>query len=196
MLCLAPACRSARWAETNPATRLWIEGPVRWLIQPDEVKEFRGLRNSRDSLEFIERFWRRRDPTPGDADNPYRSAFFERSIAADRLYGEGNKRGSLTDRGRVLILFGPPPILRYQQQAVPSLEPNRGQGGKKTRWMSQEVWAYRSGDLPQGLGGLLPEGETASEVTFVFASEARHTYLVGGDKYCELAARAAVVNPD
>jgi GWxTD domain-containing protein len=194
LVALAASCSGARGARVSAGARLWLEGPVRWLLTPEETRDFRGLTTHRQVLEFIEAFWRRRDPTPEDPDNPFRLAFVERSAAADRLYAEGARRGSLTDRGRVLILFGPPSILRYRQKAVPVLAPDRPRGktAAATRWMTQEVWAYLPEDLPASFLELLPEEESRSELAFVFAAEARRTYLLEGVRYCELAAAALV----
>ena len=176
----------------DAAARVFVEGPARWLMMPEEEKEARSLRDNREALLFIEGFWKRRDPTPRDPENPVRTAFHERSMAADRLYGEGNRRGSLTDRGHVLMLFGPPSTLRYQQQAVPTLKPDpqRGTAEPATRWMTQETWVYEPADWPAGFAELLPEDERRNPVSFVFAAEARRSYLLSGERYLALAARA------
>jgi GWxTD domain-containing protein len=192
-LCLG--CQSSGAARLGAGARLWFEGPVRWLMLPEEAKQFKQLRTSREAQEFIEVFWRRRDPTPGAPDNPFRTAFLERSQAADRLYSEAGRRGSLTDRGRALILLGPPSILRYEQKAVPLLQPEavRGRSETRSRWMTQEVWAYLPEDLSPALVELLSPEQRGDEIALVFAAEARRTYLLEGEKLCELAARAAVL---
>lgn len=191
---LALGCQGAGSARPSAGARLWLEGPVKWLMLPEEVKEFRKLRHPAAVAEHIEEFWRRRDPTPGDGENPFRTTFLERSEAADRLYGGEGSRGSLTDRGRALILLGPPTVLRYRQVPTPVLDPERPQPRQaRQRWMTQEVWAYLPEDLPPGLLELLPAAEAKGEVALVFAVEARRTYLLDGEKVCELAARAAIV---
>jgi GWxTD domain-containing protein len=192
-LCLG--CGSGGAGRVGAGPRLWFEGPVRWLMLPEEARRFKQLRTSGEAQEFIEAFWRRRDPTPEDPANPFRTAFLERSQAADRLYSEPGRRGSLTDRGRALILLGPPSILRYEQKAVPLLQPEgaRGRSEARSRWMTQEVWAYLPADLPPSLVELLPPEQRGGEVALVFAAEAKRTYLLSGEKLCELAARAAVV---
>jgi len=165
---------------------------------PEEEKAFLRLEDNREALEFIEIFWHRRDPTPGDPDNPFRAAFFERASAADQLYPEGSRRGSLTDRGRVLIRFGSPSILRYRQKAVPTLTPGRdrsGRAGSQTRWMTEEIWGYLTADLPPGVADLLPPGKRGEELTFVFVRERKQTYLLAGREYLDLAVRAALRSP-
>lgn len=194
---LLASCHGAGGPSVAGGARLWFEGPVRWLLTPEETREFRGLATNRETLQFIEEFWHRRDPTPGDPENPFRSAFLERAEAADRLYAEDGRRGGLTDRGRVLILFGSPSILRYRQRAVPALQPDRPRGRTEsaTRRITQEEWAYLPADLPPGLSELLSEEEREREIAFVFAVEVRHAYLLEGERYCELAAQAALRTP-
>jgi GWxTD domain-containing protein len=57
---------------------------------------------------FIAEFWRRRDPDPDTAENEFREQYEERVAEAARLFRNESKPGWLTDRGRILILFGPP----------------------------------------------------------------------------------------
>ncbi len=188
---LALACGSA---QTTPGLRVWLEGPVRWLMLPDEQRGFRGVANNPEALKRIDDFWRRRDPTPEDSDNPFRTAFQERTMAADRLYSEGTRRGSLTDRGRVLLLFGPPLALRFRQRAVPSLgaRDSKLRAGPHTRWLGEEIWGYALTDLSPPLADVLADSAREGQIEFVFANEGRHTHLVEGEAYCELAAKAMV----
>ena len=189
------------WASSNPrlhpGASVWFEGPVRWLMLPEELKDFRRLSGNDEALRFIEEFWRRRDPTPGDGENPFRTAFFERAGAADRLYQNEGVRGSLTDRGGVLVLFCSPSVLRYRQVSTPVLAPGKreGAGASRSRWLTQEIWSYRPEELPSGFDEQLEESERGREILFVFAAEARRTYLLEGENYLKIAARASVRRP-
>lgn len=177
-----------------PSARVFLEGPARWLMLPDEERQARNLDNGRDAIIYIERFWQRRDPTPGDPENPYRAAFFERSVAADRLYGEGNKRGSMTDRGHVLVLFGSPSGLKLDQQAVPAVEPDRNRRltATTTRFIGLETWIYNPDELPAGFVGLQEAEEQGKPVIFEFTTEGSHTRIQTGERYFDLAVLAAV----
>src|SRR3954449_1580217 len=111
---LTLGCQSAE--PRRPASGAGLdEGPTRWLMLPEEEKQYRRLRTSREVIDFVEAFWLRRDPDPETPSNEFAKEFYERVEAADRLYGEGGVRGSLTDRGRALVLLGPPPRMRYGQ---------------------------------------------------------------------------------
>lgn len=161
---------------------------------PEELRQFRRLRSTREAVAFIEGFWKRRDPDPNSPGNEYSRTFYERVEAADRLYPEGGTRGSLTDRGRALVLLGPPPVLRYSQRKVPAWDPGKpgAPPAVQTRTLSLESWVYSVTDLPQPLQQLVEEEDPRPEVVLVFVIDPRHSYLAEGEKYLELAVQAAV----
>jgi GWxTD domain-containing protein len=170
------------------------DGPTRWLMLPDEQRQARQLRSARETAEFTQAFWDRRDPDPTTPANELARAFYERVEAADRLYSEGGRRGSMTDRGRALILLGPPPVLRHSQKAVPTWDP-KGIGSRPaihTRYLALESWIYQPADLDPRIAALLQAEEPIPEVVLVFAVEPRQTYLLDGEKYLDLAVRAVV----
>ena len=191
---LAWGCGSA---ETKPPAGGGVgldDGPTRWLMLPDEQKQVRKLGSTREAVAFIEEFWRRRDPDPTLPGNEFSRAFYERVEAADRLYSEGGTRGSLTDRGRALILLGAPSTQRYGQKAVPTWDPGRP-GSRPTvqaRNIVVETWVYPLTDLPPELVKLVEDEAPVPEVILVFTVETRGTYLTEGEDYLELAVRAAV----
>ena len=87
----------------------WAEGPVRWIMTSDEKTRWAGLMLGADLQEFVDAFWDSRNPRPGTPDNPYKTAFERRVAFADAHFvvAEGT-RGSMTDRGMVFVLLGPP----------------------------------------------------------------------------------------
>lgn len=192
------ACRSVpvRSASTSTSTNGvgLDQGPTRWLMLPEEQRKYRRLRTTRETVDFIEAFWRRRDPDPNVPGNEFSKTFYERVEAADRLYTDGGTRGSLTDRGRALILLGPPTIQRYNQKNVPAWEPGKpgAPAAVQTRTLSLESWVYQEGEIPSSLRQNLEEDDASPEIVLVFAIDPRHTYLIEGEKYLEMAARATV----
>ena len=86
----------------------WAEGPVQFIMTPEESEAFSRLATPQSRAEFIETFWKARDPRPERHDNQVRNEFERRVAFADRRFGEAERRGSLTDRGMVFILLGPP----------------------------------------------------------------------------------------
>lgn len=192
---LSGGCSGGRYDSDLPGSaRSWVEGPVRWLILPDEARRFRRLDTSAEALAFIEQFWERRDPDPQTPGNPFAQQFFERVQSADLLYGGARRRGSLTDRGGATVLLGSPSVLRYTQQTAPTWEPGstRRRGGAGARRIRVEVWGYDAADLPPRLVELLEEKGIELPVELTFVEEADRTRLVDGDEVLEIAARAAL----
>lgn len=86
----------------------WAETPVGHLLSADERRDFSRLSDPVSRSEFITRFWKSRDPKPETADNEFREEFDKRVAFADSRFTQDETRGSLTDRGKVFILLGPP----------------------------------------------------------------------------------------
>ena len=86
----------------------WIDGPVRWLVTPDEKRAYADAVNPISRSELIANFWRVRDPRPDTPENEFREEFDKRAAFADARFAQDEVRGSLTDRGMVFILMGPP----------------------------------------------------------------------------------------
>lgn len=77
---------------------------VRYIITKDEKKNFLSIPHE-SRQDFIEEFWKRRDPVPETEENEFKIEYFKRIEEANRLFG---KDGWLQDRGMVYILLGPP----------------------------------------------------------------------------------------
>jgi GWxTD domain-containing protein len=93
-----------------------------FLLSPDAEKP-----------KFIEEFWARRNPDPSSGENTFKTEYLKRIEQARRMFpGEGIP-GWMTDRGRILVLFGPP--MDRDIRSLPDTS-NR----------CQEVWYY--GDFP------------------------------------------------
>src|SRR5262249_32512851 len=87
----------------------WGNGPVRWIMTADERKTWAALSSGADRAEFVEKFWESRNPDPGNPDNVFKTSFERRVAFADaRFVQDEAKRGSLTDRGMVFVIPGPP----------------------------------------------------------------------------------------
>jgi GWxTD domain-containing protein len=80
---------------------------VGYIITKEERKIFVELpADGRD--DFIAEFWERRDPDTDTAVNEYRLEYEDRVKKATLMFHGEGRPGWLTDRGRILILFGPP----------------------------------------------------------------------------------------
>lgn len=86
----------------------WADGPVRHLLTSEERRTFTQMYNPVSRSEFVTAFWRARDPRPETVENEFREEFEKRVAFADSHFTDDEVRGSLTDRGMVFVLLGPP----------------------------------------------------------------------------------------
>jgi len=86
----------------------WAAGPVSYLLTGEQKRDFGRLSDPVSRSEFITAFWRARDPRPETLENEARDEFERRVAFADARFAQEETRGSMTDRGMVFILLGPP----------------------------------------------------------------------------------------
>lgn len=126
----------------GPEYSHWLVGPVARMATPEEMEEFLALSGDFAAVDFIEAFWRRRDPDPDEPGNPLRRTFERRVREADRLYSEAGILGRRTPRGTVYVLYGEPESVEFD------IAPD---GGPPI-----EVWRYTE-EAPPGLDGSRPD---------------------------------------
>jgi GWxTD domain-containing protein len=85
----------------------WGAGPAQWIMTADEKRAWRRATTESARRQFIDLFWARRDPTPGTFRNEFRREFEARVAVADEQFAEKERRGALTERGRVYVVLGP-----------------------------------------------------------------------------------------
>jgi GWxTD domain-containing protein len=86
----------------------WASSPEAYFLTSEEKEEWHNL-SSRDSRhDFIERYWLKRDPTPGTGKNQFRDTVLGRIKVADARFSIGKLAGSRTNRGKVFIVLGTP----------------------------------------------------------------------------------------
>jgi GWxTD domain-containing protein len=93
--------------ELQSPYRRWLNGPVGYIITPQERAAFLKLTTDAEREQFIESFWERRNPNPGNAYNEYKEEFYRRVAYANEHFSSGIP-GWKTDRGRIYIMYGPP----------------------------------------------------------------------------------------
>jgi GWxTD domain-containing protein len=87
----------------------WLDEEVVYIIAPEERSAFQKLSTDKERDEFIEQFWRRRDPAPGTGRNKFQEEHYRRiAYANERFPTMSGKTGWRTDRGRIYIVDGPP----------------------------------------------------------------------------------------
>jgi len=88
--------------QRDPADPLWGDGPVRWLMTGPEAGSWKTLPDGNARIAFVETFWGKRDAA-------FRKEFERRVAFADaNLAVDAEQLGSLSDRGMVFVLLGPP----------------------------------------------------------------------------------------
>lgn len=86
----------------------WLEEEVRFLLNKDEEKAFKDLKNDEEREHFVEVFWVRRDPTPLTPANEFKDEYYKRLefVRSDKFpRGRGGLKSELA---RAFLLLGQP----------------------------------------------------------------------------------------
>ena len=128
----------------------------------EEKEQWGHLTDEAARRKFIDAFWAARDPEPSTKLNEARIELLQRIAFADVAFIEGpDERGSLSDRGRVFVLLGPPtrvsirPLTRNEAPWSPRRTIDSGN--------AIEQWTYFNEQLPKKL--------PHNEVVFRFVSD-------------------------
>jgi GWxTD domain-containing protein len=119
----------------------WMTDDVAYIITADEKKAYSKLTTDEERENFIENFWRRRDPDPDTEENEYREEYHERIAYANEKYASGIP-GWKTDRGRIYITFGKPDGVESHPSGGSYDRPSYEGGGSTTTYPF-ETWFYR-----------------------------------------------------
>jgi GWxTD domain-containing protein len=158
-------------------TAEWPTTAVQHLLTNADKREFGNLPDDASRREWVARFWKGLDPDPATSENEFQIEFYRRVQYADTNFSTETVRGSLSDRGRVLLVLGPPtyvgraPLLQsddimttlkttetvIQRSAsggaalvrVPST--NRGNVTPGDIEGDVEIWYYRIDNIPKGI---------------------------------------------
>jgi GWxTD domain-containing protein len=122
----------------------WLEEEVTALITAEEIQIFEELPSDKDRQVFKELFWARRDLNPMTPQNEFKEEFMSRVTAADGAFKERSARGSLTDRGKIFLILGPPT--------------RRGGGGREAGGLGPEGPAGAGSATPNPAEGEDPTG--------------------------------------
>jgi len=157
----------------------WGEGPdLQLLGTPDEKRSWTKLGDDDARRAFIESFWKHRDKTPETPENEYRKEFLRRAAFADETFHTAKSRGSLTDRGRVFVLVGPPRRIRQKPLTAKDGAFNRVGGAGATRNINASGPSNVSGSAREAMVNdlnqetVLPEPDLGGTVErWIFARE-------------------------
>lgn len=119
----------------------WMKKDVAYIITSEEKRAFKQLKTDEERENFIENFWRRRDPNPDTEENEYREEYYERIAYANENFASGIP-GWMTDRGRVYITWGKPDSVESHPSGGSYDRPSYEGGGTTTTYPF-EIWFYR-----------------------------------------------------
>jgi GWxTD domain-containing protein len=86
----------------------WASSPVKFILTPKDKEAFAKLGDEESRRDWVAAFWRGFDPDPLTPANEFQEEFFRRVQYADANFSTEQTKGSLSDRGMVFIVLGPP----------------------------------------------------------------------------------------
>lgn len=155
--------------QTEGADETWADGPARYLLTAEQRADYGRLSDAASRSTFVVEFWKAHDPHPETPENEFRIEFDRRIAFADARLGQNETRGSLTDRGMLFVLLGPPtwvgrkPLAVGEDTADPNgmsrygvFETNQALKGASSGAATAAILASMSGPA-----NTLPEAETS-----------------------------------
>ena len=157
------------FAQLSPQYTDWGKGPVQFIMTPAELAQWKNVKTDADASAFVDLFWARRDPTPATPRNEYKENFDSAVKYAEEHFTAGRTKGSLSDRGKVLILFGAPnlPIQSSRVGPTGGSGDDRGfgmneasasaSGSSATEKSAKQAWLWEGEPAQKNFGA--PKGE-------------------------------------
>jgi GWxTD domain-containing protein len=128
-------------AKESATQNSWLTEEVIYIITKEEKDAFLRLTTNEERDQFIEEFWRRRNPDPDSPDNAAREEHYRRIAYANDRFSSGIP-GWKTDRGHIYILWGPPDEIDSHAAGSTYDRPPE-QGGGSTTVYAFDIWRYR-----------------------------------------------------
>jgi GWxTD domain-containing protein len=110
LLFLLNGCSAARQRIVQDPYYESFYEKARLIMTREEIEIYKHLPDSRTRAEFIDEFWKKRDPVPETPENENKIEFERRIAYANRWFKENRAqgRGWDTPRGRILLQLGEP----------------------------------------------------------------------------------------
>ncbi len=195
IVCAVAIVASSAFAQLSAENREWAKSAVQYIMTPQEQQAWNQVKTDAEAKAFQDLFWARRDPSAGTPVNEYRAAFEQMAAYADEHFGEGRRKGSLTDRGRVLFLLGPPSHVERSGAGAVAMPGAAGSAAVTSDQPAPtQVWVYEAGKSPV-------LGDTPLRVTFTdqFSNNTWSLQRGGGVDLADLTHRnlaITVINPN
>ena len=127
--------------ELETPYKKWLDEEVPYIITSEERAAFKKLSTDDEREQFIENFWERRNPNPGNPENEFKEEYYRRIAYANEHFASGIQ-GWRTDRGRIYIMYGPADEVDSHPSGGSYLRPQE-EGGGETSTYPFEQWRYR-----------------------------------------------------
>ncbi len=112
---------------------------ARFIMSKEEIDIYKHLASKEDKLDFIEEFWKKRDPSPTTEQNENQEEFHKRIAYANKWFQEASKgRGWDSERGRILLQLGFPDRREFGELSSKDRQ-GRLTSSKRT---PMEIWKY------------------------------------------------------
>ena len=182
----------------------WATSPEAYFLTKEERAEWYRLGSRDDRASFKERYWLKRDPSPGSGKNEFQELVLSRIKTADLRFPIEKTPGSRTARGLVFIVLGTPAHAQDDLTARPAPDP---QGGRRlgvgvtpvATFEGNEAtvtWTYDRDRTPRILEVI---GRPSLEIKIV-VEPSRHMDAVQNpglfNDLREVVAQKSIVNPD
>src|SRR5580700_649144 len=133
--------QASKLAKESAPYTTWLGEEAIYIITKEERDAFLHLTTNEEREQFIEEFWRRRNPDPDSPDNAAREEHYRRIAYANDRFSSGIP-GWKTDRGHIYILWGPPDEIDSHAAGSTYDRPPE-QGGGSTTVYAFDIWRYR-----------------------------------------------------
>lgn len=135
----------------------WARGPAQFLMTKEDAQAWKAVKTDAEAQNFVDLFWARRDPTPTTPANELKMDFEARVKVADERFTSGKLKGSMSDRGKFLILLGFPTrsTKANQQKDIRQDSDVIGidaEGMATEAKLPTEVWIYEGPQVPKFAG--------------------------------------------
>ncbi|HSR68042.1 MAG TPA: GWxTD domain-containing protein [Acidobacteriota bacterium] len=139
--------KERRQEEQEDYYQKWLREDVTYIITQAERDVFEKLVTDEERDQFIEQFWRRRDPDMRTPNNEFKEEHYRRVAYANERFASGVP-GWKTDRGRIYIIHGEPVEIEKHYSGESYQRPSH-EGGGFTSVVPFEIWRYH---YIEGLG--------------------------------------------
>jgi GWxTD domain-containing protein len=133
--------QKARQEERTDYYKKWTEQDVKYIITDEEKAVLENLTTDEERENFVESFWKNRDPDERTPTNEFKEEHYRRIAYANEHFTSGIP-GWMTDRGRIYIIHGKPDEIEAHPSGGQYQRPYY-EGGGQTATYPFEIWWYR-----------------------------------------------------